>query len=189
MESLENLIGDEEESRGCLSVLRCSLDASRSIMRDIRDWTERIRPSDVFSHGPLAEAVDPLEHLARSLDINLVTDIGDRSAITDQPRVPLLAFVQIGRILMENTRLHNPHRHDLQFTIRLVGEGRRCIRFMDNGRGIPQEDRSRIFDPFFTTQGLGRMGLGLPLAYWIACERFGGMRLGLEPSEFVLNLE
>jgi signal transduction histidine kinase len=38
--------------------------------------------------------------------------------------------------------------------------------FTDDGRGIPEEHRSRIFDPFFTTRrGSGGTGLGLHIVY------------------------
>ncbi|MBI5206063.1 MAG: histidine kinase [Nitrospirae bacterium] len=40
------------------------------------------------------------------------------------------------------------------------------IRFSDNGRGIPEEIRSRIFEPFYTTKDVGKgMGMGLTAAY------------------------
>ena len=40
------------------------------------------------------------------------------------------------------------------------------IRFSDNGRGIPEEIRSRIFEPFYTTKDVGKgMGMGVTAAY------------------------
>jgi PAS domain S-box-containing protein len=47
-----------------------------------------------------------------------------------------------------------------------------CVSIRDNGKGIPQENRSRVFDPFFTTRTDGQ-GLGLPLAY-AAVRQHGG---------------
>lgn len=48
---------------------------------------------------------------------------------------------------------------------RLDGDTAR-LRYSDDGRGIPMEDRGRVFDPFFTTKrGNGGSGLGLHVVY------------------------
>jgi signal transduction histidine kinase len=38
------------------------------------------------------------------------------------------------------------------------------VRFVDHGRGIPLDQRSRIFEPFFRGRGAGSGGSGLGLA-------------------------
>ncbi len=49
------------------------------------------------------------------------------------------------------------------------------IRFSDDGRGIPEENRNRVFDPFFTTKlGQGGSGLGLNIVYNIVTSVLGG---------------
>lgn len=66
------------------------------------------------------------------------------------------------------------------------------VRFIDDGPGVPPEDRERIFQPFYTTKQTGT-GIGLPLAARVI-EAHGG-RLYLERSseltrgaEFVMEL-
>jgi len=40
------------------------------------------------------------------------------------------------------------------------------LTYADDGRGVPEEHRTRIFDPFFTTRrGTGGSGLGLHIVY------------------------
>ncbi len=49
------------------------------------------------------------------------------------------------------------------------------VEIADNGRGIPEADRSRIFEPFFTTKPVGRgTGQGLAVAHSIVTDKHGG---------------
>ena len=56
------------------------------------------------------------------------------------------------------------------------GETQVEIRFSDDGKGIPEENRNRVFDPFFTTKlGQGGSGLGLNIVYNIVTGVLGGI--------------
>ncbi len=67
-----------------------------------------------------------------------------------------------------------------------------CIRFKDNGSGMPEEVRSHIFDPFFTTKAVGKgTGLGLSIAYGIIEKHNGTIEVKSEPgkgTEFIISL-
>ncbi len=58
------------------------------------------------------------------------------------------------------------------------GEGRKkvIIEVIDNGCGIPDEDREKIFEPFFTTKSSG-IGLGLANAQKIVEQHQGSIRV------------
>ena len=50
------------------------------------------------------------------------------------------------------------------------------IQFIDNGKGIPNQDLERIFDPGFTTKGVGvGTGLGLSICYRILKDHGGSI--------------
>ncbi len=59
-----------------------------------------------------------------------------------------------------------------------AGERVAMIRVLDNGPGIPTQDRLRIFEPFFTTRReTGGTGLGLSVVHGIAAEHGGQLKI------------
>ena len=63
----------------------------------------------------------------------------------------------------------------MQLSCKRRGETQVEIRFSDDGKGIPEENRNRVFDPFFTTKlGQGGSGLGLNIVYNIVTSVLGG---------------
>jgi signal transduction histidine kinase len=50
-----------------------------------------------------------------------------------------------------------------------------CIAVVDDGPGIPEENKKLIFEPFFTTKPTGQgTGLGLDIVRHIVVDKFGG---------------
>lgn len=65
------------------------------------------------------------------------------------------------------------------------------VNFVDNGRGIPEEIKSRIFEPFFTTKKTGEgTGIGLDLVNRIITRHNGRIIVNSEPgrTEFTICL-
>jgi hypothetical protein len=53
------------------------------------------------------------------------------------------------------------------------------VEIEDNGRGIPEDMRSKVLDPFCTTRTTRKVGLGLPLLAQAARETGGDISVGL----------
>lgn len=66
-----------------------------------------------------------------------------------------------------------------------------CLRFIDDGTGIPPAVQSKIFDPFFTTKPIGQgTGLGLSLVSEIVQKHSGEITVESRPgrTEFTVKL-
>lgn len=71
----------------------------------------------------------------------------------------------------------------LRLTTHVSGQSA-LVEIWDNGKGIPDELRSRIFEPFFTTKAPGRgLGLGLDTAQRIVNKHSGTLTLKSKPGE------
>jgi signal transduction histidine kinase len=65
------------------------------------------------------------------------------------------------------------------------------VRIVDDGPGIPPENRERIFDPFFTTKPVGKgTGLGLEIARRLVRRNGGDIDVESRPgrTEFRVSL-
>ena len=66
------------------------------------------------------------------------------------------------------------------------------VRVIDQGRGIPEEQRHRIFDPFFSSKAIGAgTGLGLSISYSLARSFSGNLLLessNAKGSTFLLTI-
>jgi signal transduction histidine kinase len=72
-----------------------------------------------------------------------------------------------------------------------ASEAEVALEVRDNGPGIAEDAIDRVFDPFFTTRAPERTGLGLAIAFDIACEHGGALEVRSQPGPgacFVLRL-
>lgn len=63
----------------------------------------------------------------------------------------------------------------IDIDVEAQGDSKLCIRYRDNGRGIPEHLCKRIFDPFVTTKrGQGGSGLGMHLVFNLVTQALNG---------------
>lgn len=58
-----------------------------------------------------------------------------------------------------------------------IEDGHLLLQVMDNGCGVPEENRLRIFEPFFSTKGAQGTGLGLAVTRKIVIEHEGSIEV------------
>ena len=97
------------------------------------------------------------------------------------------ALYQVLSALIGNALVHAyPPGHNAEGILSLSAELQQrhtvCLRFADDGVGIPADMHNRIFEPFFTTQADAGSGLGLHIAYTRVVDLLGGS-ICLIPSE------
>ena len=112
------------------------------------------------------------------------------------PDVPMLQSAaaglhQVWMNLLDNAVDAAPQKGHI--TVKTWAEdGDVCVAVIDDGAGIPEENRPHIFEPFFTSkaEGVGT-GLGLSIAHKIVTAHFGGS-IGFESApgktEFTVRL-
>ena len=133
----------------------------------------------VFALGPFLKEVVKLHRISIPESIMLDQQIDD---LTLKVRGDINQLQQVILNLINNARdalegVEEP-RITLALTQEMIAEPENavrgqlkggeyaCISVMDNGCGIPAEDRAHVFEPFFTTKEEGKgSGLGLAMVY------------------------
>ncbi len=86
-----------------------------------------------------------------------------------------------------------PNGGSLALTSELLKEGSRswvCLKFIDDGTGIPPGVISKIFDPFFTTKPIGQgTGLGLSLVSEIVEKHSGEISVESDPGRTTFTVK
>ena len=112
----------------------------------------------------LEEILVSLKPQLRSYKLNLAVE-GDNVEMESFPG----AFFQIFTSFIMNSLQHAYSEGDdgqIRISIQQTGPDMIRIEYIDDGRGIPEDNLARIFDPFFTTDRTGGgMGLGLHIVY------------------------
>ncbi len=125
--------------------------------------------------GPLlADAVAEAELLDRPVEYAVQVVPADLVVQADRSRLQ-----QLVANLLDNASRHSPTGGTVRVSAARQ-DGLLCLEVLDDGPGVPPEDRERVFEPFGTLRASdagGGTGLGLAIARWVT-DLHGG-RIGL----------
>jgi PAS domain S-box-containing protein len=144
--------------------IRLQVDRLSNLMRDLLELGKPIEPAKMNSVR-LAELLESAVMLfvesseGREHPVDVVVDkassgcyvIGDGNKLQQ-------AFLN----LLGNAADHSPAGRPIRVEVLSSSPSWLCLRFVDQGSGIPKENLSRLFEPFFTTRK-GGTGLGLSI--------------------------
>ncbi|QFZ20100.1 sensor histidine kinase [Saccharothrix syringae] len=222
VEENQRFVADaSHELRSPIAALRAELEIATT-HPGLTDWpevvdaaladTERLQhlATDLLllarlDHALTATPVDSHTAIDGSVDLGALTREhtdhrrSRHTLTTDLPDVP--APVRGSRALLDRllgNLLDNAERHaTTTITIRLsTADGQAILEVLDDGPGIPPEDRERIFDRFTRlddarTRDTGGTGLGLPIARRIVTNHAGTLQ-AVDPdvggARFVVTL-
>ncbi len=161
---VENLLDTSRMSTGKLNLKRELVDLSESVEAIVREWKAR----EQVTSPVLTEG----KEVYAEVDTTLL-----RNALEN---------------LLHNAIKHSPQGGEIRVTVH--GNGKAVIEVIDEGKGIPEADRSRLFQRFYRVPGTpaGGTGLGLSIVKGIV-EAHGGTvealnRLDRPGSKFRMSL-
>jgi len=187
LELIKQAVGDNAETRDYIHRAESEVERIRAIIRQLLDYS---RPSEesrksISVNDLLEDALQMARIQPLFADLDVQSKLGAEHDVVsgdpDQLKQVFLNFILNAADAIKMGGKESPGR--LRITSEFLAGSNRsradssgtlCIRFEDNGVGMPAADLNRIFDPFFTTKppGMGS-GLGLWVSFLIV-EGMGG---------------
>ena len=158
---IQTLLDDAEQSTGRIADL---VEAVRSIARQ-----ERAEAADIDVHEQLRSALGVLDRKLANVRVaqNFSSESGHVRGYPSE-------LAQVWVTLLDNAADAVNGGGEIAIQTRR-DDNQTVVEIVDNGPGIPPENRSHIFEPFFTTKGVGSgKGLGLTISQGIVGDRHGG---------------
>jgi two-component system, NtrC family, sensor histidine kinase HydH len=168
----------EDESRQKLAMVIKEVDRLEALVGDMLAFSRPLRLDLARSdlNALLQESLDILEPQTTEKHVILETDLSKRLPPVD---LDALRIKQVLINLVVNALQASPGGEKV--LIRTYREHDKVyLEIVDNGPGVPEQDRVKIFSPFFTTKREGT-GLGLPITLKIISAHEGTLEL-LETS-------
>ncbi|MEO6181593.1 MAG: response regulator [Verrucomicrobiota bacterium] len=133
------------------------------VIGSVTKFLRRILGADIVVHFNYSHNLPAIY-----ADSGMMEQIIMNLAVNTRDALPHGGQLSIGTSVIEIGPAHmqtNPESRTGEFI---------CLRFSDNGMGIPPEVLPRIFEPFFTTKEIGKgTGLGLATVYGIVKQHKG----------------
>lgn len=143
-----------------------------AVISNVAKFLRRILGEDIilhFNYAPNLPAIHADSGMIEQIIMNL--------AVNTRDALPRGGQLSIGTSVAEINETHvqiNPEARVGRFV---------CLRFSDNGAGIPSDVLPKIFEPFFTTKEVGKgTGLGLATVYGIVKQHQGWIEVASKPG-------
>ena len=159
--TIQTLLDDVEQCTGRIAGL---VDAVRSSARQ-----ERAETADIDVHEQIRSALGVLDHKIKNLHVtqNFSSECGHVRGYPSE-------LAQVWVNLLDNAADAVNGGGEISIQTRR-DDNQTVVEILDNGPGIPPQNRTHIFEPFFTTKGVGSgKGLGLTISQGIVGDRHGG---------------
>jgi len=172
----------QESSEMILGNLQRAADQVKSFKQVAVDQTsdeKRIFRLNNYLNGVLLNLHPKLKRTRHHIEIHCPEDL----ELESYPG----AFSQIFTNFIMNSLLHafgQMETGEMTIDVIVLPEGKLCLHYRDNGRGMSEEERVKVFEPFFTTKrSQGGTGLGLHIVFNLVTQRLNGtIRCESEPN-------
>ena len=172
-EALHELVDDDSEALGLISMVETEVDRCKRIARDLLSFS-RPPPSEkgpVDVQETVEETLKLLRHHERFKRIRV-----QREYVYDLPLVwaNQERLIQVFVALALNALDAMDDDGELRVRTEVLDGVEIAVSFIDTGCGIPASEISKIFEPFYTSKPPGKgTGLGLSICYGIIQEHGG----------------
>ncbi|MFK7987094.1 MAG: ATP-binding protein [Sandaracinaceae bacterium] len=113
-------------------------------------------------------------HTGGEVDIQLEGD-GEPMVRADREQLTQVLVNLVQNACDAAKARHGGHGAEVRVIVEPDGDGAR-VRVVDNGPGIPHEEKSRVFEPYYTTKS-GGTGLGLAIVHRIVSDHGGTLEI------------
>jgi signal transduction histidine kinase len=177
---LEFLVEDLPKLLGSMKV---GAQRIREIVASLRNFSrmDEAQMKEVDIHEGIDSTLMILEHRIKAKTdrsrIKIIKDYGNFPKIECYPGQLNQVFMNILANALDalEERIGDNNSPTICIKTELVGCKQVKISISDNGKGIPENIKTRLFDPFFTTKPVGKgTGMGLSISYQIVVEKHCG---------------
>jgi len=168
-EILQNIVQDDKRAADIIRSLR-SMVKKEEVVRERVNVVEALSEVVAITHGEL---------IRHNIQVETLLDAGLPPVLANKGQIQQVLLNLILNALDSLDQVADDRRTIILKTER--GDGVVRVAVIDNGKGIPLDDRERIFEPFFSTKSTG-LGMGLSVCKTIITSHGGRIRAEKNPA-------
>ena len=181
---LENGLRDAQELADPLDKIVTQAMRAGEVIRRLRSFIKKSASELelVDANELVADVVKLAEVDARKHGIPVELQLADNlPAVRVDPVQLQQVILNLIRNALEAMEETPRERASVKVHTSLESSGQVCVRVVDSGPGLSEDQLARVFDPFFTTKATG-MGMGLSISHSIITAHGGQLTVHNNPS-------